>query len=151
MNALSWSTLLFALKWVFVGLIYFALLILLLAVRRELGQRVSGARPSAAIAAGQLRVLDPGRDSRFAYGALLSLRPVTRLGAEPDNDLVLQDPYISGYHARLRWDGVTWWVEDLGSRNGTYVNQRKIQPHSAQPVPAGGTIQMGEMSFELID
>ena len=151
MNALSWSTLLFALKWVFIGLIYFALLILLLAVRREMSQRVSEARPGAAVAAGQLRVIHPGSDRRFSSGSTLTLKPLTRLGAEPDNDLVLQDPYISGYHARLRWDGVTWWVEDLGSRNGTFVNRQKCQPHSPQPVPVGATVQMGDMSFELLD
>ncbi len=151
MSALSWSTLLFALKWVLIGLIYFALLILLLAVRRELGQRISGAPPAPAAAAGQLRVLHPGGDPRFSPGSLLGLQPVTTLGAEQDNDLALQDPYISGHHARLRWDGVTWWVEDLGSRNGTFVNRQRCQPHAPRAVPAGGVVQLGGMSFELID
>lgn len=152
MDALSWSTLLFAFKWVFIGLIYFALLILLLAVRREMGQRVrAGGQPAIAAAPGQLRILHPGGDPHHPPGDLISLRPETRIGAEQDNDLVLQDPYISGYHARLRWDGVAWWVEDLGSRNGTFVNRRRCPPNSPQTVPVGATIQMGDMSFELMD
>jgi hypothetical protein len=151
MSALSWSTLLFALKWVLIGLIYFALLILLLAVRRELGQRIGSGAPAPAVAAGQLRVLQPGGDPRFAPGSLLGLQPVTTLGAEQDNDLVLQDPYVSGHHARLRWDGVAWWVEDLGSRNGTFVNRQRCQPHMPRVVPAGGVVQLGNMTFELLD
>jgi pSer/pThr/pTyr-binding forkhead associated (FHA) protein len=151
MSALSWNTLLFAFKWVFIGLIYFALLVLLLAVRREMAQRVSRAQPAGAGAAGQLRVLSPGSDPRRASGEVVSLRPETRIGAEGDNDLILADQYISGYHARLRWDGVTWWIEDLGSRNGTFVNRRRCPPHAPQAVPVGATIQVGDMSFELMD
>lgn len=46
----------------------------------------------------------------------------TRLGREASNDLVLEDPFVSTTHARVYLVGEEYWLEDLGSRNSTYVN-----------------------------
>lgn len=49
------------------------------------------------------------------------------LGRMPDCWLVLTDDQVSRYHARITYDGTTGEVEDRGSRNGTYVNGRRVQ------------------------
>jgi len=58
------------------------------------------------------------------------MRTVLTIGREPENDLVINLPIVSGRHARLTWEGVPGqaWIEDLGSSNGTAVGQpdRKI-------------------------
>jgi pSer/pThr/pTyr-binding forkhead associated (FHA) protein len=82
---------------------------------------------------------------------MIQLQPESSLGAEHENDIVLSDPFVSGYHARLHWDGVSWWIEDLGSRNGTYINGRACPPRLPQPVPPGVNLQLGDMVFELLD
>ncbi len=151
MSFLGWNSLLFILKWVFIGLIYVALAILLLAVRREMALRMKTPGQPARTAPGRLRVLNAGKDKNLKPGILLQLLPETNLGAGSENDVILTDPYVSGRHARLRWDGVTWWVEDLGSRNGTYLNQTPCRPRSPQPVSPGTHIQIGDMIFELMD
>ena len=46
-----------------------------------------------------------------------------RVGREPDNDLRLADTAVSGHHFRLRLDGDTIFLDDLGSSNGTYLDQ----------------------------
>lgn len=44
------------------------------------------------------------------------------IGRSADCDLTLPDPYLSRRHTRLYRDDSGWWVEDLGSRNGTWLN-----------------------------
>lgn len=50
-----------------------------------------------------------------------------RMGRSPDNDVILRDPATSGHHARLERRGDQYWVVDLGSTNGTFVNGESIQ------------------------
>jgi len=149
MDLFSLNTLLFAFKWVFVGLIYFMLVVVLIAVRREMGQHLGTRRPFASAAPGRLIVMDPGGAPGLPVGSAIPLQADNRLGVEQDNDIVLEDPFISGHHARLRWDGVAWWLEDLGSKNGTFVNRRKCRPYKPESVPPGAALRLGDMQFEL--
>ena len=151
MDWISLNTLLYAGRWLLIGLIYLALFLVLIAVRREMSLRVGSKAAPVANALGRLKVVQPGSDVRLHAGSLLNLAGDSALGAAPDNDLVLGDRFVSGYHARLRWDGQTWWLEDLGSTNGSMVNHNLCLPHTPQPVPTGGLIQVGDMSFELQD
>jgi len=151
MDWISLNTLLYAGKWLLIGLIYLALFVVLIAVRREMSLRVGNKDAPVSSALGLLKVVHPGSDVRLHAGSLLNLNHETALGAAPDNDLVLGDRFISGHHARLHWDGTAWWLEDLGSTNGSMVNHNLCLPHTPQPVPAGSLIQVGDMSFELQD
>lgn len=143
------QTLLFAGKWVFVGLIYFVLLGVLVAVRREIALRLPAGQPLASTAVGRLLVNQTGSDTQTRPGAVWLLKPENTLGANPENDLVLRDSLVSGRHARLRWDGAGWWLEDLGSKNGTLVNGERIVPFVARKVAPGSQIQLGDMVFQL--
>ena len=145
----STPTLLFAGKWLFVGLIYFVLLVVLVAVRREMALRLRVGQPLPSTAVGRLMVNQVGSDASARPGAVWLLKPETTLGADPGNDVVLNDKLVSGRHARLRWDGAGWWLEDLSSKNGTFVNGQRIAAHTAQKVALGSTIQLGDMTFDL--
>jgi hypothetical protein len=151
MDLINLNTLLFAFKWVFVGLIYFALMVVVIAVRREMGLRLGGDRPLPSTAPGRLIVLDPGGAAGVPAGTAIPLRSENRIGAESDNDIVLGDAFVSGHHARLSWDGAEWWLEDLGSQNGTFVNRRQCRPYKPEPVPPGAALRLGEMQFELAE
>ncbi len=149
MEFFSVHTLLFAGKWLFVGLIYFALFLVVVAVRREMAGRLPGraALPSAAV--GRLLCQQAGSDPAARPGAVWPLTPDNTLGANPDNDLVLADNLVSGRHARMRWDGASWWVEDLGSTNGTLVNGQRLVALTAQKIAPGARLQLGDMVLEL--
>lgn len=149
MDSLGWNTLLFASKWVFLGLIYLVLFIMLIAVRRELFFRVESRQPVTSYVPGRLKVLAAGSDKRLQVGTAIDLHPETTLGAVQGNDIVLEDAFVSGRHARLSWDGSAWWVEDLGSRNGTYVDHQRCLPNIPRVLPTGGTLQVGDVTFEL--
>ena len=69
------------------------------------------------------------------------------LGRNPECTLVLDDDYASGRHARVYYDGKSWYVEDLGSTNGTHVNGERIStPHQLQ---AGTQLRIGTTVLEL--
>lgn len=48
------------------------------------------------------------------------------IGRSEDCDFVLSDATVSKHHARIGADGTGWFVEDLGSTNGTYVNGKLV-------------------------
>ncbi len=71
-----------------------------------------------------LRVMAVAEDDlSLAAGDTLPLQPLTLLGRSAENTIVLADAGASGRHARLRQDNGTWWLEDLGSKNGTLLNE----------------------------
>lgn len=48
------------------------------------------------------------------------------VGRKPDNDIALDNAAVSGHHCKFYESGGTWFVEDLNSTNGTFVNNRKV-------------------------
>lgn len=50
-----------------------------------------------------------------------------RVGRKPDNDIVINNAAVSGYHCIVEKKGDTFSVEDLGSTNGTSVNDKRVQ------------------------
>lgn len=148
---MDWNMILFVTKWATIGVFYSVLLFLLFGVYREMTAGVRKEKAVKTIAYGRLQVRNAGDDKRIRAGAEFDLKAETRLGAEADNDIVLHDSYVSGHHAVLRWDGVTWWVEDLRSRNGTMVNGQRCAPGSPQLLANGSILTVGDMEFVLID
>ncbi len=49
------------------------------------------------------------------------------VGRKPDNDIVIDNPAISGHHCRISKQGGTVFVEDLESTNGTFVNEKRVK------------------------
>jgi len=147
----SINTLLFAAKWAFVGLIYSVLLIVVIAVRQEMSLRLGRGQRLPSAAPGKLRILANGSDPNAVPGSVLPLALENTLGAAEDNDILLLDNFISSYHARLRWDGAGWWVEDLDSKNGTFVDDEPCVPLTPRPLTAGGKLRLGDMVFELVE
>jgi pSer/pThr/pTyr-binding forkhead associated (FHA) protein len=69
------------------------------------------------------------------------------VGRAPECDLRLDDTYASQQHARLYAKNEHWFVEDLGSTNGTFVNDQKLAaPAMLQP---GDTVRVGQTVLEL--
>src|SRR5437764_7486061 len=81
-------------------------------------------------------------------GTSIALRetPVT-IGRANDCTLVVADDYASNKHARLVPRDGQWYVEDLGSTNGTYLDRTKVT--APTPVPVGMPIRIGKTVLEL--
>ncbi len=63
------------------------------------------------------------------------------IGRDDESDIVLRDPDVSRQHARIRQLGDNYWIEDLGSTNGTFVNKQAI---TRAEIVDGDQIQIGK-------
>jgi hypothetical protein len=69
------------------------------------------------------------------------------IGRANDSTLVLTDDYASTRHARISLQDGMWIVEDLGSTNGTYLGQRKLD--GPAPMEMGVPLRIGTTVLEL--
>lgn len=71
------------------------------------------------------------------------------LGRKPDNSLPLKDPTISRNHAQLRLHEGKLALQDLGSTNGSKINDKPVQPGQWTPLPPNATIALGDTLLQL--
>ena len=69
------------------------------------------------------------------------------VGRAPECEIRLDDTYVSQQHARIFGKSGAWYVEDLGSTNGTFVNDQKLA--APAKVEAGDRIRVGTTVLEL--
>lgn len=75
----------------------------------------------------------------------------TRIGKGPNNDIILVDASVSGAHAVISFGNGVYTLSDLGSRNGTFVNDARLT--ESRPLQHGDLIKMGHctITFRLKD
>lgn len=69
------------------------------------------------------------------------------IGRSPESTLVLDDDYASARHARIYPEGGEWFVEDLGSTNGTFAGGQRLD--AAQKLEVGSALRIGTTVLEL--
>jgi FHA domain len=99
----------------------------------------SAARPSGTP---KLRV---GSGAGLRAGAAYDLSDGALLGRGDQADIVLEDSFASSRHARLVPHGDVMVLEDLGSTNGTYLNDEPLR--GPQPLHPGDRIRIGDSDF----
>jgi hypothetical protein len=95
---------------------------------------------------GRLVVLSSPRAEPPA-GSTFPLDALTTLGRDVNNAIVVDDPFASSEHAVLTFRGRSWYVEDLESTNGTFVNGVPVE--RVAPLGFGDELQVGEVRFRL--
>jgi pSer/pThr/pTyr-binding forkhead associated (FHA) protein len=85
-----------------------------------------------------------------AEGRPFSLeQPEVCIGADSSSDLRIEDDeYVSGRHALVRYHSGSLYLSDLGSRNGTFLNDERLGA-TAAVLALGDTIRVGTTSFRL--
>ncbi|HEY3083529.1 MAG TPA: FHA domain-containing protein [Chloroflexota bacterium] len=132
-----------ALRFLLVALIYAFLLFVVVAARRSAAPPAARAAP---LMPRRLVVLE-GPAGGPDRGVALALHPQTTIGRAADNIVVVADPVVSGHHAHLLLREEAWWVEDLGSTNGTFLNDLAVS--APQRLVAGDEVQVGPARFRL--
>ncbi len=69
------------------------------------------------------------------------------LGRTQDNGIVVNDVKASSHHAELRFTGQDYTITDIGSTNGTYVNDQQIDRNLPRVLRSGDRIRIGDTSY----
>ena len=103
----------------------------------------SSAKPSKGRSPTQVVVHDAGGGKPLT----VKLRDTAEIGRGDRCAIRLQDTYVSQVHARLYAKNGAWYVEDLGSTNGTLLNDRRV--NAPVEVHAGDVLKIGKTVLEL--
>ena len=68
------------------------------------------------------------------------------IGRAAGNSIVIEDKSISRKHARVRSEAGRWYIEDMGSSTGVFVNEEKVD---SAPLKAGDHVRLGMSEFEF--
>lgn len=134
------------LRFVFVLLIYAFLFQVVLVVVRDL-PKGDGVTDWSDSNKASLVVVDAGSETMIP-GQRFDLLPISSIGRSPANVIVIPDTFVSTEHALLSFRDGQWWIEDLGSTNGTYINRRLIA--GPTPVEYGDIIEIGKTRMKLV-
>lgn len=74
--------------------------------------------------------------------------PQVTIGRHPSCEWMLVDETVSSRHARMSYHHDQWWLEDLDSRNGTFLNGAQL----SEPVVLTGhdLVRCGQVSFNVV-
>ena len=93
---------------------------------------------------GMLGWLIPLEGSRI--GELLELRGRVTVGSAADNTVAINEPSISGHHCEFVGSANGFKLNDLGSTNGTFVNDKKINTHD---LIDNDNVRLGRIRFKF--
>jgi len=168
----AFDVLILGLRVAFLFLIYFFLFLVVRVITRELNTAGRSSRtappPAAALypdegftnvgeavpgragtrsELGRLVVTEIGNATTVRPGQVYELGPVTPIGRKPTNVLRLDDDFVSGEHALLAWREGRWYLSDVASTNGTFLNgEQVVQP---RPLGWGDLIGIGRVRLRL--
>ncbi|ALL70953.1 von Willebrand factor type A domain/FHA domain (plasmid) [Paraburkholderia caribensis MBA4] len=74
-------------------------------------------------------------------------KPNVRIGADDTNDLVVHDDFVSRKHANIRFESGTLYLTDLGSSNGTFLNDARVS--RVMTLNPGDKIRFGHTTWEV--
>jgi hypothetical protein len=137
-----------ALRVAFIALIYLFLFVVLRTTVRELTVAAQAMGGEERRAAGSGLVVLDAADSSLTPGEALALEPASTLGRVAGNTIVIDDPHTSARHAELQFARGQWWLRDLGSSNGTLLNDEPVR--AVVGVRPGDVIQCGRVRFRLV-
>jgi len=95
----------------------------------------------------RLEVVDAG-SAALAPGDVMEVVDGAVLGRAEQADLVVSDATVSVEHARVRRVGRVWVIADLGSTNGTQIND--VAVNGETPIAAGDVLRLGNVRLKVL-
>jgi pSer/pThr/pTyr-binding forkhead associated (FHA) protein len=82
---------------------------------------------SQILLAKNIPVISFSSDQTFGSEKISFTKPEISVGRDPSCDILLSDDTISSRHAKIYFRNSLWWIEDLLSTNGTYLNEERLE------------------------
>lgn len=136
----------FALRLAFAGLLYLFLWQVFRITMRDL-TRAAQHPPKRRSNRAKLIVIDPA-ESAMHPGDSFTVGSKTVIGRGPDCTVVIEEPFVSAAHAEIEARNHAWYVTDLGSTNGTFVNGRRVS--GTAYIERDDVVQFGRITFQFV-
>lgn len=132
---------------VFIAIIYYFILKTLRLMKKDIDNSdiPVNAGPDAPWA---LKVVQNNSNRRLKVGLVIPLTNGMTMGRKGDNNIVMDDPYVSFYHLRFFKKGGRFIIEDLESTNGTLLNNEKLKQKTYLRI--NDTITVGSTIFRVV-
>jgi len=133
-------------KYAIIAIIY---LIIIFALRIMYKDIKGGGKKKAVIRKTMgLEVIERGENFNLRMGAVIPLNDDLTVGRKADNLLILGDKYVSTQHARIFRKNTDYILQDMGSTNGTFMNNKRVKDKVA--IKKGDEIKIGTSIFKVI-
>lgn len=141
--------LLLSLRLIFIVILYFFLFQIVRLTTRELSllAKTSESASTTRRNTARLVLIDPA-ETLLRTGTGFPLEPTTLVGRRPDCTIVLDDSFVSAEHAELERTRDGWLLHDLGSTNGTFVNEEEVT--GTRGIDDGDIVQFGRVTMRLV-
>ena len=93
---------------------------------------------------GQPRIIITGNSEKMVYSIK---KPIVKVGRDVSNDLIINDKMVSRKHAIISFSGNEYFIEDLNSKNGIYINGKRIKK---EKIKKGDLIEIGEKKLMFL-
>ena len=137
--------LLLVLQLAFLGLLYVILFGFSRSLLRDL-RSAEVTQMASQLGIGRLAVMESPMEVP-AVGTSIALGPINSIGRNVNSTIFIDDDFVSGGHAMLTFRGRSWFIEDQGSTNGTYVNGHLID--RAVALSFGDELTIGRVRMRL--
>ena len=135
----------FIFKFFIIGIIYIIIFLALFIMYRDIKNGDKKKRPRKSIG---LEILEVGKNSNLKRGSIIPIQNEITIGRKNSNTLILQDPFVSGKHVRIFLKNNQYFLEDMGSTNGTLMNNEVVKDKEALTI--GDEIKIGSSKFKVI-
>lgn len=132
-------------KYVFIVIIY----LFIFSIIKLIYLDIKGIRPISVDNSTYLKLINRKESLPFKVKEYYPLDDNVFLGRGNDNEIVIKDPYISKKHLRIVKDEDDYFLEDLKSANGTYINGDRVM--DVVKLNNGDRITVGQVEFLFVN
>jgi pSer/pThr/pTyr-binding forkhead associated (FHA) protein len=140
-NILSWTV-----RYLFIALIYYFIFNIIRLIYLDIYSIKN--RQKAAFNSPYLKLINRKEQLDFPIQEFYDLQDVITIGRGKKNDIQIPDKFVSSHHAKITMDEEEYFMEDLESVNGSFVNGVQIQ--DAVKLKNGDRIGIGEIEFLFV-
>lgn len=132
-------------KYIFIIIIY----LFIFSIIRLIYLDIKGMGSISSDTATYLKLINRIESLPFKMEEYYPIESIITLGRNRENDIIIKDPYISKKHFKIVEDEEKYYMEDLKSANGTYLNEERI--FDVVRLKNGDIIRIGQIEFIFVN